>query len=163
MVASGEKWEIMPARGTREGLVMFLGEFEYKIDEKGRVPVPPKFRRDLREGLVLTPGQEKCIVGYTVAEWKKLASSLTTGSIVPSKLRKLNRAVFATAFSFYLDGQGRIALPQPLRDYAGIKDVVIITGANTYLELWNKEQWEAEKKNSQEQAWQIIESLERRS
>ena len=52
---------------------MFFGEFEYKIDEKGRVPIPPKFRSTLKEGVVLTPGVEKCIIAYALSEWKKLA------------------------------------------------------------------------------------------
>jgi len=140
---------------------MFFGEFEYKIDEKGRVLIPPRFRRELREGVVLTPGVEKCINAYPPSEWKKVAATLTAGPISPSKLRKLNRAIFATAFSLNLDGQGRIALPIPLREYAGIEDEVVIAGVNTYLELWNKKQWEEEKASSQEQAGQIIESLER--
>ncbi len=140
---------------------MFFGEFEYKIDEKGRVPVPPRFRRELKEGVVLTPGIEKCITAYPLSEWKKLAATLTTGSVTRSKLRRLNRATFATAFSLNIDGQGRIALPIPLRQSAGIEDEVIIAGANNYLELWNKEQWEEEKAISQEQTWQIIESLEK--
>ena len=139
---------------------MFLGEFEYRVDDKGRVPVPPKFRRELKEGVILAQGPEKCILLYTPAEWKKLANALTTGAIARSKVRRLNRAIFATAFNLSLDGQGRIALPIPLREYAGIEDEVIIAGANTYIELWTKEQWEAEKAISQEQAWQIIESLE---
>ena len=140
---------------------MFLGEFEYKIDDKGRVPLPPKFRRELREGVVLSAGPEKCIIAYSLAEWKKLAASLTSSTVAASKLRKLNRAIFATAFSLNIDKQGRIALPIPLREYAGIEDELVIAGVNTYLELWNKEQWESEKVTSQEQAWQIIESLER--
>ncbi len=139
---------------------MFFGEFEYRIDEKGRVPIPPRFRRELKEGVVLTPGIEKCITAYPLPEWKKLAATLTTGSVTRSKLRRLNRAIFATAFSLNIDGQGRIALPIPLRQYAGIEGEIVIAGANNYLELWNKEQWEAEKAISQEQTWQIIESLE---
>jgi len=141
---------------------MFFGEFQYRIDEKGRVPLPPRFRRELKEGVVLTPGVERCIVAYPLSEWRKLADTLTTGSVTPSKLRRLNRAVFATAFSLNIDRQGRIALPIPLRQYAGIGDEVVIAGVNNSLELWNKEQWELEKAASQEQAWQIIESLERR-
>ena len=140
---------------------MFFGEFEYRIDEKGRVPIPPKFRKELKDGVVLTQGIEQCITAYPLSEWKKLAASLTTGSVTRSKLRRLNRAIFAIAFSLNIDGQGRIALPIPLRQYADIEDEVIIAGANNYLELWNKEQWEAEKAISQEQTWQIIESLER--
>ncbi len=140
---------------------MFLGEFEYRIDEKGRVLIPPRFRRELKEGVVLTPGIEQCITAYPLSEWKKLAATLTTGSVTLSKLRRLNRAIFATAFSLNIDGQGRIALPIPLRQYAGIEEEVVIAGDNNYLELWNKEQWEAEKAISQEQTWQIIESLEK--
>jgi len=141
---------------------VFLGEFEYRIDEKGRVPIPPKFRRELREGLILSPGPEKCIVAYTLAEWKKLAANLTAGSISPIKKRRLNRAIFATAFNLNIDRQGRIALPVTLRQYAGIEEEVVIAGANTCLELWSKEQWALEKATSQEQVWQIIESLEQR-
>ena len=140
---------------------MVFGEFEYKIDEKGRVPIPPKFRKELKEGVVLTLGIEKCISAYPLADWKKLAATLTTGSVTPSKLRRLNRAVFATAFSLNIDGQGRVALPAPLREHAEIVDELVITGANTYLEIWNKVLWEEEKAISREQAWQIIESLER--
>ncbi len=140
---------------------MFLGEFEYKIDEKGRAPIPPKFRDELKGGVVVMPGLEKCLIAYPVSEWEKLAASFTTGSLQPSKLRRLNRAIFATAFTLNLDGQGRIALATPLREYAGLDADVVIAGANTYLELWNKKQWTAEKNISREQAWQIIESLER--
>ena len=140
---------------------MFFGEFDYKIDEKGRVPVPPRFRSALKDGVVLTTGAEKCIVVYTLPEWKKLADTFTGGAVTASKLRRLNRAIFATAFMLNLDGQGRTALPIPLRQYAEIEDEVVIAGANTYLEIWNKVLWDEEKAASQEQAWQIIESLER--
>jgi len=141
---------------------MFFGEFEYKIDDKGRVPIPPRFRRELKEGVILAPGVEKCITLYPLAEWKKLAETLTTSSVTLSKLRRLKRAIFATAFSLRMDGQGRIALPISLRQYAEIVDEVVIVGANNYLEIWNKVHWQEEKTISREQAWQIIESLERR-
>ena len=141
---------------------MFYGEFDYKIDEKGRVPLPPRFRAALKDGVVLTPGAEKCILAYTATEWKKLSATFTDGTLTPSKLRRLNRAIFASAFSTPLDGQGRIALPVPLREHAEIVDEVVIAGANNYLEIWNKVLWDEEKAISQQQAWQIIESLEKR-
>jgi MraZ protein len=143
------------------GVKMFFGEFEYKIDDKGRVPIPPRFRRELKNGVVLAPGAEMCITIYPVAEWKKLAESLTSSTISRSKLRRLKRALFAAAFNLRMDGQGRIALPNSLREYAEIVDEVVIAGANNYLEIWNTVHWEEEKAVSQEQAWQIIESLER--
>ncbi len=140
---------------------MFFGEFEYKLDEKGRLPLPPRFRDYLKGGVVLAPGVEKCITAYPILEWKKLAEALTSGSVTRSKLRRLSRAIFATAFHLNIDGQGRISLPAPLREYAGITDEVVVTGVNSYLELWNRANWEEEKATSQQQAWQIIESLER--
>ena len=141
---------------------MFFGEFAYKIDEKGRMPIPPRFRNAFKDGVVLTPGAEKCIIAYTTAEWKKLATSLTSNNpLTSSKMRRLNRAIFATAFNTQIDGQGRIALPVPLRDSAEIGDEVVFAGANTYLEIWDKNLWEEEKAVSQQQAWHIIESLER--
>ncbi len=139
---------------------MFYGEYGYKIDEKGRIPIPPKFRNALKDGIVLTPGAEKCITVYTVLEWKKLSATLTGNALSRSKMRKLSRVLFATAFSTRIDGQGRIPIPAPLREHAGMVDEVVIAGANTYLEIWDKVLWEEEKKESQEQAWQIIESLE---
>ncbi len=142
---------------------MFFGEFEYKIDEKGRIPIPPKFRRELgKEEVVLTSFVENCITAYPLSEWKKLADTLTSGPVPQNKLRRLNRAIFAAAFSLTIDGQGRISLPIPLRQKAGVENEVIVVGANKYFELWNKEQWESEKAVSQEQAWQTIESLENR-
>lgn len=139
---------------------MFFGEFEYKIDEKGRLPLPPRFRAHLKDGVVLIPGVERCITAYPLSEWKKLAAALTGSSVTRSKLRQLNRALFATAFYLNIDGQGRVNLPAPLREHAEIVDEVVVAGANSYLELWNKALWEEEKSLSREQAWQIIESLE---
>ena len=142
---------------------MFFGEFEYRIDEKGRLPVPPRFRRALEDGIVLIPGQESCIMAYPFSEWEKVANSLNaSGPLTPSKLRRLKRAIFATAFSVNMDGQGRIALPPALRKYAGIESDIVVAGVNNYLEIWSKKNWESEKSISLEQAWQIIESLENR-
>ena len=145
-------------------LSMFIGEFEYRLDEKGRVPIPPKFRTEelKKEGVVLSPGMEKCITIYPMSQWKKIADSLTSGPIIPSKLRKLNRALFATAFNTELDGQGRIMVPGHLRQYAGLNETVVIAGENNYFELWSKEGWEEEKSISQAEAFQIIETMEKR-
>jgi MraZ protein len=140
---------------------MFFGEFEYKIDEKGRVPIPPKFRPALRDGVMLAQGAEKCITVYPLPEWKKLADTLTSSSLTPGKLRRLKRALFATAFHLKMDGQGRLALPVSLRLYSEIVDDVTVIGVNNYLEMWSKANWSEERSSSQEQAWQIVESLER--
>jgi MraZ protein len=124
---------------------MFFGEYQYKIDEKGRLPLPPKFRREMREGVILARGAEKCISVYPLREWKRLADSLAAKAVTPANLRKLNRAIFSSAFSASFDGQGRMTLPFPLRSHAEIGDTAVIVGANNYVELWSEELWQAEK------------------
>ena len=139
---------------------MFFGEYQYKVDEKGRVPLPPKFRRQMREGVILAKGMgEKCIAVYPVAEWKRLSDSLAAKAVTPANLRKLNRAIFGSAFSTSFDGQGRITLPFPLREYAGIGDTAIVVGANNCVELWCEGEWQAAKTSAEEQASEIIESF----
>jgi len=138
---------------------MFFGEYLYKIDEKGRVPLPPKFRREMREGVILTRGMEKCIAVYPVDEWKRLSDSLAAKAVTPSSLRKLNRAIFGSAFSTSFDGQGRITLPWPLRNYADIGENALVIGANNCVELWSEDAWKSEKESSEKQAAQIIESI----
>jgi MraZ protein len=139
---------------------MFFGEYPYKVDEKGRVPLPPKFRRELKEGVILAKGMgEKCIAVYPIAEWKRLSDSLAAKAVTPANLRKLNRAIFSSAFSTSFDGQGRITLPYLLRDYARIADTAIVVGANNRVELWSEDEWKAEKTSAEEQASQIIESF----
>ena len=139
---------------------MFFGEYPYKVDEKGRVPLPPKFRRQMKEGVILAKGMgEKCIAAYPVAEWKRLSDSLAAKAVTPANLRRLNRAIFGSAFGASLDGQGRITLPFSLREYAGIGDTAIVVGANNCVELWCEGEWQAEKKSAEEQASEIIESF----
>ena len=139
---------------------MFFGEFEYKVDELDRVEIPLHFRKELRDGLILTRGIEKCIAAYPLSEWKRLAATSTNGLATPSKPRRLARAIFGSAFSLNIDKQGRIALPVSLRQYARIEHEAIVLGVNNHVELWDKIHWEEEKAMSQEQVWQIIESLE---
>lgn len=143
---------------------MFNGQFEYRVDEKGRVPIPPKFRTEelKKEGVVLCPGIEKCINVYPVSEWKKLAGSLTANSIIPSKIRKLNRFIFASSFDTEIDSQGRIMVPSKLRQYAGLNEEVVMAGVNTYIELWSKEQWDKDTANNREEAFHTIDTWEQR-
>ena len=137
---------------------MFYGEFDYKLDEKGRLPIPPKFRNVFKDGMILTSIAENCITAYTVEEWKNISESLITSPLPTQKNRRLNRAIFSSAFNTTIDAQGRVALPAPLRDYAQIAEDAIIVGANSYLEIWNKNLWQQEMETSRQEAWHAIES-----
>jgi len=141
---------------------MFSGEYEYKIDPKGRVAIPPKFRGDFWEGIVLARGFERCIIAYPPSVWKETADKFNALPITRSRERRIGRVIFATAFNLELDEQGRVILPPKLRQYADIKETVVIAGINNYLEIWSKELWEEEQALMDEQAWQITEGMERR-
>ncbi len=155
---------------------MFYGEYEYTIDQKARVTIPPKFREAFKGGIVLLRGYDKCITACTVAEWDKRAEHLSRLSPTQSKTRRLNRATFSSAFSLDLDGQGRVVLPAPLRQYAGIAFVafpsnraesflneVAVVGVRDCLEIWSKKDWLVEQQLMSEQVWQIAESIEDRA
>lgn len=139
---------------------MFFGEYQYRVDEKGRVPLPPKFRRQMKDGVILAPGMgEKCITVYPVAEWNRLSDSLAAKAVSPANLRRLNRAIFGTAFGASFDGQGRITLPSAHREYAGIGDTAVVVGVNAWVELWSEDDWKAEKASADQQKAKIIESF----
>ena len=123
------------------------------------MPLPPKFREKLKQGLVLNQGFEKCIRIYPVSEWTKEAESSAASSDSRSKERRMNRLKFATAFSLEPDAQGRIALPTPLRQYAEIGENVVIVGANNYAEIWSDKNWIDERDLMEREAWQISESM----
>jgi MraZ protein len=141
---------------------MVLGEFEDRIDDKGRMPMPPRFRPYFRDGVIVAPSPEKCLTVYTIADWKKMSDDFASGNLPPSKRRKLERALFGTAFHTALDGQGRISLPAALRGYAGLGTDIVVAGTNNRIELWDKAAWDAEKAADLAEAFQIIESTERR-
>jgi len=138
---------------------MFIGESPYKVDDKGRVPLPPKFRRELKAGMVLAKGLEKCITVYPIAQWQKLSESLAAKAVGGASLRRATRAIFASASSASFDGQGRIVLPYALREHAGIADTAIVIGTNRTVELWSEEEWKVEKISADEQAAKIMEDL----
>lgn len=142
---------------------MFLGQYEYKVDAKGRLPIPPKFRQEFREGLVLSRGPETCIEVRRNADFQKLADSLASQAVTHSRMRMLNRSIFGSANDLLLDGQGRISLPASLRQYAQIEDIAAIVGVNDHIELWNPVLWNKERESSEGQMLEIMESLEAES
>lgn len=120
---------------------MFLGEFEHTIDDKGRVAVPARFREELGEGLVLTRGFEHCLQVFPRSVWQALAQRISALSLGNEEARSLRRLIFSGAAEVELDRQGRILIPQNLREYAGLTDQVVIAGLNTYFEIWSHSGW----------------------
>lgn len=140
---------------------MFSGNYDYKVDEKGRVPVPPRFRQELKGEVILTAVAEKCITAYSAAGWQAVVGRLAKDSIPSAKLRKLKRAIIGAAYEAEVDGQGRVVLPFKLRSHAAIGESVVVVGNGDYFEIWQPELWAAEVATVAEEAWQLIETLEK--
>jgi MraZ protein len=121
---------------------MFLGTHAPLLDEKGRVILPAKFRDPLSPGLVLTKGQDRCVIVWPVAEFSRYAEKLRTASLTNERARGFTRVFFSSAFDEVPDKQGRITIPGPLREYAGLARELVVVGADTRVEIWDAAAWQ---------------------
>jgi MraZ protein len=120
---------------------MFLGTHTPKLDEKGRLILPAKFREPLSTGLVMTKGQERCVVVWPTDQFDVYAESLRTRSQNNEKVRAYTRVFFSSAFDDVADKQGRITIPAPLREWAGLDRELVVVGADTRIEIWDAIAW----------------------
>jgi MraZ protein len=121
---------------------MFLGTHSPRLDDKGRMVLPAKFREGLAAGLVFTKGQERSIVVWPAAEFAEYAERLSVASRSDSAVRAYLRVLFSGATDEIPDRQGRVMVPAALREYAGLDREVIVVGNGTTLEIWNSGAWE---------------------
>ena len=121
---------------------MFLGEFTHTIDSKGRLTIPAKFRGLLAAGLVVTRGFDQNLMLFPLDGWEELAERIAQRPLSDESTRAFRRRVFSGAIDLTPDKQGRILLPQYLREFAAIEDEVVIAGMYNYLELWSTVQWD---------------------
>lgn len=138
---------------------MFLGEYDHNMDEKGRLAVPSRFREELGDGVVVTRGFDRCLMGFPRSTWEQLAQRVSGLSLGQGEARNLRRLLFSGAADIMLDRQGRILIPQNLREYAGLGDAVIIAGLNTHFEIWATERWGEVLENIDSSASAIAEQL----
>lgn len=120
---------------------MFIGEYRHSIDEKKRLAVPAKFRKELGEGAVITKGLDNCLVIYPAKPWKEKAEKLAALSEASKEARGYARTILAGAATAEFDRLGRILLPEYLKEYAKIEKNVVITGLNNRLEVWSEKLW----------------------
>lgn len=139
--------------------LMFIGEFRHSIDDKGRLAIPAKFRSSLKKAVV-TRGLDACLFLYSLAEWKQLAEKLANLPISQSNSRAFARLMLAGAMDVDVDSQGRVVIPEYLRNYAGLGKNVVIAGLYNRVEIWSEDSWNAytaaAEKNSGEIAEQML-------
>ncbi len=138
---------------------MFIGEYKYNLDDKNRLAIPSKFRKFFTDGAVITKGLDNCLFIYTAKEWQKLVDKLANLPISQAKSRAFSRMMLAGAMDVLLDKQGRIILPDYLKQFAELNKQVVLAGLYNRLEVWDEKAWAKYQRVSEKESNQISEGL----
>lgn len=142
-----EKWSEVEYSGVKlklkvENCHMFIGEYQNSIDAKGRIIVPSKFREQLGNKFILTKGLDSCLFIYTVEEWAKFEEKLAALPTANKDARAFVRYFFSSAVECEVDKQGRLTIPQNLREHAKIDKELVTIGVSRKIEIWSKQEWD---------------------
>jgi MraZ protein len=140
----------------------FRGTFEYTIDDRGRVPVPARYREAFAAGVVLVEAEDGCVELYTTTGYEEEAAFLTRQRAHRKRSRRLRRGFFGRSMDADMDRQGRILLPPRFRQHGELNGAVIVVGRGECLEVWNPARWEAERALVDQEFGAALESLEER-
>lgn len=138
---------------------MLIGEYVHTLDDKKRVSLPAKFRKEVGKKVVITNGLDKCLFVYTIAQWEKVAQKLAELPMGRADTRGFNRFMLAGAVEADVDSLGRVLIPDFLKDFAELKSKVVVTGVHDRIEIWNEKMWAEYKANIGKQADVLAEKL----
>ncbi len=138
---------------------MFIGEYQHSVDPKKRLALPSKFRKELGTRVVVTRGLDKCLFVYPLKTWKELAEKLGTLPMGESSTRSFVRLMLAGAVDSDVDSQGRILLPEYLKEYAGLSKSVTVAGLFNRLEIWDETKWKTYRNKAEENSDEVAEQL----
>lgn len=138
---------------------MFIGEFIHNLDNKGRLAIPAKFRKDLDDGAIITKGIEKCLVVYTKKGWETFAEKIKNLPTAKSDARAFNRSFFSGAAEVEIDIQGRILIPENLRSFSSLNKKSVVVGLYDRIEIWDEGIWNDYKIKTEKNAVEIAEQL----
>ncbi len=138
---------------------MFMGEYQHSVDDKGRMIIPAKFREALGTTFVMTRGLDQCLFVYPMSEWAVLEQKLKALSLMKSDARAFTRFFFSGAVECELDKQGRVNIPNNLREHAKLDKDCVVLGVSNRVEVWGKEAWGTYFQQSEESFNEIAEKL----
>jgi len=121
---------------------VFLGTHTPRLDEKGRLILPAKYRDEFAGGVVITKGQERCLYVFPAAEFADMTQRMAAAPVTSKAGRDFMRVLFAGASDEVPDKQGRVMIPAGLRTYAGLDRDCVVIGANNRVEIWDRETWD---------------------
>lgn len=140
-------------------LFMLIGEYTHTLDDKNRMSLPVKFRKEMGKSVVVAPGLDNCLSLFTVKEWEKISSKLSDSSMIASDNRSFSRFMFGQAMIVDVDAQGRILIPENLKNRSGLGAKVIVIGVQNRAEIWNEKTWNDYKKVVEKQADALADKL----
>ena len=138
---------------------MFVGTYTPRLDDKGRLFLPAKFRDQLEEGLMVTRGQERCLTVYAIDQFQTLTAKLREASLTNKSTRSYVRMLSSGAFDQVPDKQGRIGIAPLLRDYASLRKDVVVIGALDRIEIWDPANWETYLASEEQQFADLSEEI----
>lgn len=138
---------------------MFIGEYSHNLDTKNRLMVPVKFRGQLTDGAVVTRGLDGCLWLFSKSEFERLAENIAELPFTQKNSRDFSRLMLSGAMEVEIDRIGRIVLPGYLKEFAGIKIQIIITGVNNRIEIWPSDRWQEFKGDMEKRGDEIAENL----
>ena len=138
---------------------MLIGEYTHTIDNKNRISLPFKFRKELGKKVIVTHGLDNCLFLYQPKEWQRISEKLASLGMGQSDTRGFNRFLLAGAIEANVDSIGRILIPEHLREFAGLKNRVVFAGVHNRIEIWKEEKWSEYKKKIEKQADLMAEKL----
>jgi MraZ protein len=138
---------------------MLIGEYHGKLSNKKRTSLPKKFRNELGENIILTRGYEDALILVNQDMWQKIAQDVINGSFINKNIRDTSRFLVGSATEVQTDKQGRFIIPQALFDHAQLKEDIVFIGLVNWVEVWDKNMWQARleylKKNGDEIAQEL--------
>jgi MraZ protein len=138
---------------------MLIGEYIHTLDEKKRVSLPIKFRKEVGKKIIVTAGLDNCLWIFTVSQWKNISDKLSHFSMLAADNRSFNRYMFGSATEVEVDTIGRILLPEFLVSRASLKSKVAVVGVQDRIEIWNESSWKEYKDVVEKKADQLAEKL----
>lgn len=138
---------------------MLIGEYRHTLDQKKRLAVPAKLRRELGRRVVVTHGLDNCLSIYPLKEWQRVAEKLAGLSMGQADTRSFNRFMLAGAVETEVDAMGRVLIPDFLKEYAGLESQVVMAGVHNRLEIWDEKRWQEYKAQVGKQADALAQKL----
>lgn len=136
---------------------MLIGHYYHTLDQKGRVSIPAKYREEMGSLFVASKGYGNCVCCYPLEQWDEWRKSVEA---LPVSKMRVKRFFLGSAFEVEVDKQGRIILPQDLREFAQLAGDVVVSGMSNHIEIWNREKWLEEERKDEEDLEDLLGSLE---